>query len=111
MTKLRDDGYLETDDPVVAACFIGKETHSDHMLGHIGQQIMWLFELCAPAKSQVLGEDDCWYLYPILIPAKTVAEVATDEEGDESNAAVVIGLYQDPIDNLYLADWLRKHAK
>ena len=80
MTTLRDDGYLETDDPVVAKCCIGEEVYAG----------------MGGARSY-------------LIPAATVAEVALDDDGETAtNAAGVIGLYQTNGPELF--DWLRKHT-
>lgn len=65
MTRLRDDGYLETDDPVVASCFLEQAVCQ-------GSPSAYTYLLSAVSA-------DTWsemeWGYPILIPAATVAEV------------------------------------
>lgn len=102
MTKLRDDGYLETDDPVVAACFLGKTVFSERK-----EQC---FELEEVSKAQPYGHFIKPVIaYPILIPARTVAEVY--DSGDTFTHAVLgsIGMYEHP--TMTLDDWLRTHTE
>lgn len=68
MTTLRDDGYLETDDPVVAACFL--EFDSGIIDPGICEQT--IDAVCWNAWMNCSGDR---YDYPILIPAATVAKV------------------------------------
>ena len=111
MTKLRDDGYLETDDPVVAACFIEKvvdvcfEKDSDEMSS---PEVYWEpLKLYAVAKHCVYISDFDKGSYPILIPAKTVAEVCDAVPGQRRTLIVL------SIDNWdvggKLEVWLQAH--
>ena len=90
MTKLRDDGHLETDDPVVAACFIN---HDVRRMGFNGRDID------EPRKVYRVGPDGVLFYgivsvgYPILIPAKTVAEVVLDHAGKATSEYVVLHEY------------------
>ncbi len=103
MTKLRDDGCLETDEPVAAACFLGRSVK------------------CAPSSDLTLeavfsdgwqSDERAWdigdnaYDYPILIPAKTVAEVWDDD----LRVGSVLCEYGD-FGRERLTAWLRTHTK
>lgn len=67
MTRLLDTGYLETDDPVVAACFIGHDIRSGWVLHTITLDLTDLWSESEQARLATA--------YPILIPAAVVAEV------------------------------------
>lgn len=66
MTKLRDDGYLETDVPVVAACFFGRQIEDGYTLCVVRAD-GW--DSWSEKEQSRYGSG-----YPILIPAATVAE-------------------------------------
>jgi hypothetical protein len=80
MTKPRDDGYLETDDPLVAACFIGKAVRFQVEPNPDDQPVWgdgWLHVVsdyvpgfCGQDKYGLETGGDT-----ILIPASVVAEV------------------------------------
>lgn len=74
MTRLLETGYMETDDPVVAACFLGG---TEVMVEEL-EDIVVRRKLFGVAIISV--RCDAVYPYPILIPADTVAEVCTDLE-------------------------------
>lgn len=69
MTKLRPDGYLETDDAVVAACFLGhivdgQDCHGQLDTIEFDEPFLIAWGMGQSARSETL-----------LIPAATVAEV------------------------------------
>ncbi len=74
MTKLRDDGYLETDDPVVAACFLGQEVGFDEPNKEAQLDAI-------PFDEPFLGCTNKHYIEgdTILIPAATVDEVLRED--------------------------------
>ena len=100
---LRDDGYLETDDPVVAACFLGKEA----------KFIMW--DTREPSSelyriNAIMPNGWNNHGWPIRIPAATVAEVCEYSDGH------VVGYWFELIlharmGGQILADWLRTHTE
>jgi len=105
VTKLRDNGFLETDDPVVAACFLG-------------QNARFIFfdtkEISQGLYGVLTIRSDGWnnHDYPILIPASVVAE-AVNLNGPISPptfaAKVVEFATRVGLPELY--PWLRKHTK
>lgn len=108
MTTLRDDGMMETDDPVVAACFLGCHVHdaggsgAHDILHQISKDVFFFDEFSCGT---------------ILIPAATVAEVCGFNRvtsADLTNAyfhiAIVLagrGVNGDSA----LWDWLRTHTQ
>lgn len=105
MTKLRNDGYLETDDPVVAACFLRKNIEADNV--HHIPGAGYLNEVHSTAV--VVGWTRC--LYPILIPAQTVAEMCYDDDGvSETREFSIVAMYLD-YPNPELDDWISEHTE
>lgn len=105
MTRLTDDGYLETSDPVVAACFIGERAWSRNSPELSNPEgIHWSFEMLMAGPLTVLGTDQIVYEYPIRIPAQTVAEAWREEP---ATTAFMV-LYT--IGPVKLHDWLAKHT-
>jgi len=133
MTTLKDDGYLETDSPVVAACFIGeKVTVLHHSI---------LDDECRPSRydedtDDYIEEDltdtlasvcsdgvwvgvETYADYPILIPAKTVAEVCgwvdvqnvSYERWTEACKPPSLTLHIIAEQTTGLSHWLRTHTK
>jgi len=110
MTKLRDDGFLETDDCVVAACFLGRRARS----GRYGiwpktpPSAMIIDRVLATRVYAPLGR----YSYPILIRASVVRKVwnggiaaevlhyAVCKEGRERALRIDV-----------VRNWLRTHTK
>lgn len=115
MTTLRDDGYLETDDPVVAACFLGKA-----VIGLDGaEQVQFTLRQItryAGIDQTAMTKRATAYLYPIRIPAATVAEVANPKTPSgyivylillwKSQGTGSATHSKDP-----LSDWLRTHTE
>ena len=78
MTQLRDDGLLETDSAVVAACFLGRD-----VISRVAIRVDWnrIDEKPFPLRDiRHLGGDFMrgvgdgegnWWDYPILIPANS----------------------------------------
>lgn len=97
MTKLRDDGYMEIEGPVVAACFIGQR-HLDFNGANRGIIYRVARDCVVSRKLLAVG-------YPILIPAKTVAEVCDDD----LRIPKTLSEYGD-FGRVQLTDWLRKHT-
>ena len=98
MTKLRDDGFLETSDPVVKACFLEKGVYIQDN---------------GPFTLKDVNAE----VYPILIPARTVAEVCGFQvagngmhffEGQDETLNTLLVWFGKPRPELYL--WLRKHG-
>jgi len=106
MTKLRDDGYLETDDPVVSACFLGQTMGDWGELVSVGLRL-WC--------DRMVGQDES-HEYPILISASVVAEVVgfrLDTSEHITNSAFVIELFiTGEVSNgiPVLWDWLSQHT-
>lgn len=119
MTRLLDTGFMETDDPVVVACVIGRSVYSDFMVGTDLKQIRWTFDLQYSGPTSVQGYDDCEYLYPILIPASVVAEVfdfsivggspVQPEMAQWSDRTIALAFLAG-IDKRELLHWLIKHT-
>lgn len=113
MTKLLDSGYLETDDPVVAALFLDED-----VLGFDDERQEWLIYLIEVGKDHLFAEDK-YIEYPIRIPAKTVANVC----GIDTNSATTRQfLMADILSALWdeercdystgsVYDWIAKHIK
>ena len=101
MTRLNDDGYLETDDPVVAACFLGQEgliEGLDDFLDSVGTLTIGF---CDSEGNESTTD------YPIRIPAATVAEV-----WDKASSIVIGVLYRVSVDShVDLLEWLRTHTE
>lgn len=94
-TTLRDDGYLEINDPIVAACFLDKTVYfvaADSMTTDVLEWIgpTWFHGTVCEATH-------------IRIPAATVAEVV--QGGMFARLAILIGQSLQG-----LVDWLDKHA-
>ena len=103
MTTLRDDGYLETDDPVVAACFMGRDIcgmscNSDRQEAY-DIETFYLRSVDTSGGCSVNGI----YCYPLLIPASTVAEVW----GLISAAFLLLC----GIESIAMFNWIRKHTE
>jgi len=109
MTTLKDDGYLETDDPVVAVCFLDEKIrferdHTDSLVELVGVSKDRV-DVYPPAGLAVDERE-----YPILIPAKTVAEVWKDADPVKLSAlaAATSGRCDNPFP---MFDWLTTHTK
>ena len=106
MTKLLDSGYLETDDPVVAVCFLEREAPRDTLYSVSDNHC----EIIAPEG----GEDGDLTVqnqaYPILVPASTVAEVVDARRylGGHIKEWGIIEMY---VGRDSLTEWLRKHTQ
>ena len=105
MTKLRDDGYLETDDAVVAACFLGRNAR-------------FIFfdtkEISDGLYAVLTIRQDGWnnHDYPIFIPAKTVAEVCDKQAVNPVPLVVLVTATGGRSDApMKLFAWLRTHTK
>ncbi len=106
MTQLLDSGYLETDDCVVAAPFIGKVVFYQHEDGE------WIpRELAAPAEKGVFSIGGSWYPYPIRIPASAVAEVECGNSGIEPHWLLLCHSVDVTGSQRTLIQWLRKHTQ
>ena len=114
MTTLRDDGYLQTDDPVVAACFLEKRVVENRK-----KREGLLCRIDVTQKGIVFGvgfwETDRIYKFEydtkaILIAAKTVAEVWKDADPVKLSAlaAATGGRCDNPFP---MFDWLTTYTK
>ncbi len=106
MTKLRDDGCLETDDPVVAACFLGRRGVIVRTEG--GSRM--------PARLDSVAADQTYSHgipspYPIRIPAATVAEVECGNSGIEPHWLLLCHSVDVTGSQRTLIQWLRKHTQ
>ncbi len=108
MTTLRDDGYLETDDPVVAVCFLGKEA----------KFIMWDTREVSSELYRINAiMPNGWnnHGWPLLVPAATVAEVCRLTKVGEfevwQHQSKAWTLVANGVDSGKLASWLRKHTE
>ncbi len=99
-TKLCDGGFMETDDPVVAVCFLERYVSSPRYLG----ETVLLAVNRLQVQLQYSGEQSGWFLYPIRIPAATVAEVWRG--GNAVATGALACSTGDSID-----EWLRQHTK
>ena len=98
MTKLRDDGYLETDDPVVAACFLGYEAKTGYSLTTVRSD-GW--DSWSEAEQARYGS-----AYPIRIPAETFKSVWRSDD------AIREFLYQRiRARSIDVLDWFRTHTQ
>ena len=98
MTRLRDDGYLETDDPVVTACFLNRKVRQCLRKGFI--KLLGVY-------SEFWDACGVMTPYPLLIPAATVAEVWEAGDVFVNQVLGAIGMYEHP--TYTLGDWLRAH--
>ena len=105
MTTLRDDGYLETDDPVVAACFLGKTVRIT-TLGGWTESKMW--RINRRYVDLVACENAS---YPIRIPASTVAEVECHNIGTEAHWLMLCHSVDPTGSQRTLIAWLRQHTQ
>ncbi len=99
MTTLRDDGFLETDDQVVKACFGGR-------LAKYKRVGRW--------RQEVLRYLDLATLQAIRISASTVAEVTGHTTGNayDNTAFIIINHLTMTAKRAYqLVPWLRKHTQ
>ena len=111
MTTLRDDGYLSTDDPVVAACFLGRDVKSEALTVPDGTYRRapngewWGITL-----DGVYSDFAIWmcgpYSYPILIPAATVAEVALPDVNYRLYQLITYSVPEQRLDN-----WIHQHTE
>ena len=115
MTKLRDDGMMEIDDSVVAACFLGRECLG--LSGRPNGQDGYEEEPTTPVAIYESGvyDGERLYMWPILIPASTVAEVcgwSPDTPGYRWTTSVpaVIQAFDGPTPGC-LSMWLRTHTQ
>ena len=105
MTTLRSDGYLETDNAVVAACFIGKQVTAQGDDGPVSGALAELgvdggrlyAELMVPddesetgASFWAVGDPDNGGI-SILIPASVVGEVWSQNESAHKVLNVLCG--------------------
>ena len=104
MTQLLDSGYLETDDCVVAACFIGKSARFVSWDRKTLSQGLYLIELVT-----VKGWNS--HDYPILVPASTVAEVECGRSGIEPHWLLLCHSVDVTGSQRTLIQWLRKHTQ
>lgn len=108
MTTLRDDGYLETDSPVMAACFIGK---SGIMLS---TPLSWVIRTLEGVFNRGVSTGGVWFDYPIRVPADVVAEVVEIDSNEPNYERFVITLavytMGDEAQSVFFSDWLRKHT-
>ena len=99
MTTLRDDGYLETDDPVVQACFLNRFVqHQEH--GWASMRLTCVYFTTRPSMCR--------------IPASTVAEVTGYRTGNsyDNTAFILINHLTMSAKRAYqLVPWLRKHTQ
>lgn len=111
MTRLLDTGMLETDDPVVAACFLDKLVFKRNFAG----KPYALSALVIRGKDTGYPSD-----WPILITARVVAEVCsfrrnattTEDFSDVFwHIAIALDVDNDDDGEGVLYDWLRKHVK
>jgi hypothetical protein len=93
MTRFSDDGYLETDDPVVAACFLGCVVMSPRRRRYASDRLPLLSIGCDQVELQTAGEQSASYLYPILVPAVSVAVVCGWFTTDTPNERTVLDIY------------------
>ena len=102
-TRLLDSGYLETDDPVVAACFLGKGFFPTLFNGKRSFGIMTL--LLVSPDGVLPGVD---VKFPYFIPAATVAEVY-----GQGMTAPAVGLQEVVLFQAThgLRAWLRQHTE
>jgi len=110
MTSLRDDGYLETDCPVVAACFLRREV----LMRRLGTQLQHETELAAVSDDGVQNWKGAEHCYPILIPAATVAEVCGFRDSMIGNTTHgILCLFTQPADEAksQIMAWLRTPVK
>ena len=127
MTRLLDTGFLETNDPVVAACFLKRAISArsldemnddltmpkyadwwDCILNEVGpEHVCWMYEEGSPTTP--MGP------YPILIPASVVAEVCgfgrTDEEEVPDSEVVVRQILHILAHPPTLGYWLTEHTE
>ncbi len=106
MTTLRDDGYLETDDPVVAAGFLEydvkiPDTPLDFEIEHVGWNHIILR----------YGGEAGRYDYPILVPASRVAEVECGNSGIEPHWLMLCHSVDVTGSQHTLIQWLRQHTQ
>ena len=100
MTKLRDDGFMETDDPVVAACFLDKEFPDGSMVVGLDiEGVQWFDE-----NTQTFSN----HAFPILIPAKTVAEVIADAVHGSLTWFVIVATIPVADGTMAGGDWVLK---
>ncbi len=111
MTTLRDDGYLETDDPVVMGCFWRKKVRGAiaiHVELHHSDEFV-LADMRDLGWTKGVGDGNGnWWDYPIRIPAATVAEVYGQGMQSVPVGPIEAVLFQ-ATDGL--RPWLRKHTE
>ena len=126
MTKLRKDGKLETDDPVVSSCFLEKQVtvlhnsipeeecrplHYDVDIDKFTEEDLTgrLLSVCSEGVWVV---EQTYADYPILVPAKTV-KLRVNE--DSLVWLVIVGTIEDDETivggDRFLGDWLRTHVQ
>ena len=108
MTTLLDTGYLETDDPVVAACFLEKMVWVEDPDGEQVERCLFTLSRC-----EVCSDYD--YPYPIRIPASTVAEVWGDQPGLRLRHGVILAALDESShdDDIHetLLHWIDQHTQ
>lgn len=98
MTTLRDDGYLETDDPVVAACFLGRTIHLPS-----GAQVV------TAVNARRVATPTCAVEYPVLVPASAVSQVWNSPQ-NAFVRMVVAWSHPADFDGCDLGRWLGAHT-
>ena len=100
MTRLCDDGFLETDSAIVAACFLGMNAHFVSWDRKEPSQGLYRVNAVMP---------NGWnnHEWPIRIPAATVAEVW--HSGEVPFRTLLASICHEP--SLTLNCWLRKHTE
>ena len=101
MTTLRDDGYLETDDPPVVACFLDK--WGVIVTSEGGSRMTVELDGVTTDQTYSHGIPSS---YPIRVSAALVAEVWDD---DLRIGPVLEGYGNFSVSNL--GDWKRKHTE
>ena len=110
MTKLLDSGELRTSDPIVASCFLNRYVSSPR---YVGDTVL-LAVNALQVELQYAGEQSGWFLYPILVPAATVAKVTSYRTGNtyDNTAFIIINHLTMTESRFYrLVSWLRKHTQ
>ena len=106
MTKLRDDGYLETDDAVVAACFLGMRVEFPDLAGN--REVIALLQIEHGGLFYGNGEHENTCGPRILIPAKKVAEVIADAVHGSLTWFVIVATIPVADGTMAGGDWVLK---
>jgi len=110
MTTLRGDGYLETDDPVVAACFLGFPVY--YCDTNTGPETLNQISKDAHGICYDNWDGFMWASRSILIHAKVVAEVVNAFEiksWDQIRRWNIIAEAMEIACTGTLLSWLKEH--